>query len=1346
MILLVFIIIVIILLFYYIKKIEKYDLVTDYYGVQVKPVETLDLEVLDEGSLHLRFDHSKQAWDLYFGDSSDDNPEIYREYLITSIMKDIHDSKTGNKKVPSYDFGTDYGYKLLKRNDMLYFYEDSSKLNYLIFNWVIPTNDLYVPINPPTFTVNIVNSGLDVTANFTNVKNPNYKYTVSIHEEGEKPNTRPSNLMSQEKKGYNKEIISYKFNDNEEETFSLNWKENSPGTKKYIVKLNGRTHSKNHEITINNDDNTGNGIYKINKINFKWYNTNGINETVEEWVIVVKKDGYAPLETINIVKDDSDFFKNFKETPNLELLKDHAFKNTDDIAGIKVYLYYFDNSGIKKLLNTSEFLPLNQKDFNMELSNYFQPINDDFTNKNWTDIYSERNKDCVAEFVKDGNEYICDKDANENNTGGFNCQNWKYNITVEGIGEGNKCLKNNNDVITVNWPTQTNLQKYKNFEVSVSLNPNDNSDLINNPLLNAVNFGEHFKDPENNLDCIGSWETTDGIIENCDDKDYLTCQKWTYNITREKTGNGTECNKNKGDELITKYPSSESMILYKPDIDTKWNSIDDLNPNKNSLLEEEPTMYVKPFEDYKEINGNSETEIQKELKITDENIHLYSYNCYNNDTDLMMAMNDKYTVIYEYTDCDQYKGLFHLIYNDTKEEKNNIVVDIKNDSKKNISSIDILDDYVIVGLKDEGKVYIFEIDSNGNLTTKNTKTENDGAAIIEFQKSIYDTGENRGNYFRMNGFGTNVAFSGNYLVVTAPVYKMYVLEPKDWQNKWQWDSIKTGVTYIYEKGDGDYWDTNGTLIEDISDNIAVSDNTVIIGKNIYKQNLEGKWIKIQTLTHEGPVSILDNYMLVGSPNNNAVYMYINKGGTDPWNKEETIVPSDNPKEFDKFGCSVSLSNNYAIIGAEGEQTRRGAVYIYKRIYGKLDKGTRVYKPEHPVDKKFGSSVAVSDNYAVILPSTLGVYVIDLLNVNYSEIEVLNDDERDYVRYVWIGYEWAGSYIWWDKSNNKFFDATTDDSAYEGYKAQDKSLTLHKIKVISNDEDIVEGFGETYGNVESRTTGQSKKGGTVKWGEHRSIMFDKNATSSKNDYFGTQRDKNDNWIKIDLGKNYPVEDIQRVEVYNNSHSWLKKYWGGTYVKLLNFEEDEIRRSNEMVTKYANEASTYYQQDFTFPTKDEIVKYIWIGFEKDVDYYSLALSDIRVFASVNGSMTKNITSGFGTRYSQVETSGYKMAKDQDKEYKENELPAQVLFQGKFDNYYQTTPGKLNWIKINLGKAYKIEDIKRVEVYNTNATNLSYSTWDDIYVKILDLNGNEIKRIISYDSETNVVASSKKFINDN
>ena len=375
MILVVLIILLFILLRWYTNNYEKYELGTDSYDIQVKPVEILDVEynIGQSGEVsfetyHLRFNPDNQTWDLYQGSSQDyvkDTTLISKESIFTVKYKNILDGKTGkSKQVPSYEYTYEsiyYNYKLEETGDV-----ENPILNFSrIFNWQnsvevrlffqVPLNDLYVPIDPPTFDTSISNTGLDVTASFTNVINPSSKYTVSIHD-----------------KTTGNEIISYTLNQNRGETFSLNWKENSPGTKKYTVKLNGRTHSSDHEITIDGDD--SGGIYKIEKINFKWNNTNGVNESVEKWVIVVKKDGYAPLETKNIVKDGTDFFKNFTDTPNVELLNGYAFKSSDDRSGIKIYLYYVDKNGIKTLLSTSDPLDLNRDDFNMEISKGFEPL------------------------------------------------------------------------------------------------------------------------------------------------------------------------------------------------------------------------------------------------------------------------------------------------------------------------------------------------------------------------------------------------------------------------------------------------------------------------------------------------------------------------------------------------------------------------------------------------------------------------------------------------------------------------------------------------------------------------------------------------------------------------------------------------------------------------------------------------------------------------------------------------------------------------------------------------------------------------------------------------------------
>ena len=89
MILVVLIILLFILLRWYTNNYEKYELVTDSYDIQVKPVEILDVEY---ETYHLRFNPDKQTWDLYQGSSQDyvkDTTLISFESIFTVKYKNM---------------------------------------------------------------------------------------------------------------------------------------------------------------------------------------------------------------------------------------------------------------------------------------------------------------------------------------------------------------------------------------------------------------------------------------------------------------------------------------------------------------------------------------------------------------------------------------------------------------------------------------------------------------------------------------------------------------------------------------------------------------------------------------------------------------------------------------------------------------------------------------------------------------------------------------------------------------------------------------------------------------------------------------------------------------------------------------------------------------------------------------------------------------------------------------------------------------------------------------------------------------------------------------------------------
>ena len=1160
MILVVIIILLFILLRWYTNNFERYETEygTDFYGVQVKPVETLNI-IKQSGFTenfniyHLRLNSDKQAWDLYPGSSEEYTTD--KEISFESIVK--LKNKNG---VASYHFR-----EVSKNSDddkWSWIRPDSpkDKIEFLTHdgttNWyyILPVNDLYVPIDPPTFDTSVSNTGLDVTVSFSNVTKPNPKYTVSIHDENDD------------------EITSYTFSESVGETFNLNWKENSPGTKQYTVKLNGRIHS-NYEITIEGDDSKGK--YKINKINFKWNNTNGVNESVYKWVIVVKKDGYAPFETRTITKDSSNFFNNFTDTPTVELLKGYAFKDSSEITGIKIYLYYIHKNGIKKLLYTSDPLDLNEQDFNREITNFFDPLGKDtFTSRTWdTDIYTDHNKDCVAEFVKDGNEYSCDK-SGSGTTGDYTCQKWRYNISVEGIGDRTKCLKDSNEIITVNWPSVNTLTNYSTFtEIEDDdKDPNKNSDLVNTPLTFADAFEDHRVQDVHNIDCKGSWIKDSVPTENCDDKDYLTCQDWKYNVTQNRTGTGTACESNHDQTLTVKYPSSDAMTLYLPPDDiVKWETVDDLNPNKTTELINSSDMYVTPFEDYKRSVGDDftpiETRIRKELKIKESDIvRLTSSQDSSTSLGNSVVTNGKWSLAGQPYNCSSCYGSVHL-YNNDRNFKRTIVGSTHPDWSKSFgSSVAMSDKHIIVSAYKQSKVYLYDIGDRG-LIDNVMEIDGGKAEVLTENRYVSDNPPN-------SEFGKSVAISDDYAVVTVPQATVKLSS-----GSYNASRTYTSIIYIYEKDQLGNWKTEKTdrkeITDHYSDSITVSGDIIAMGVNnnvhIYERDSDGEWSKIQTLEGTGSfghsISISDGYMLIGAPGDNKAYMYEKSGGNNGWVQMGDAITREGAGQWASFGRAVSLSNDYAIIGEDSGKSK-GAVTIYKRIYGRLDMGTQVFAPERQDGAVFGSSVSVSDKYAIIgAPGEAksknvnvgAVYLIDLSKVEHADIDIKEEEEGAIVQYVWVGFE----------------------SDYEHY------LALHKIKVMSGGVDIVEGFGVYDDDNNPKGAEYSSVSSSSYWlnGSNpynpEKIPFVQNETVGPLTTFFVSSKAKSNWIKMKLKKKYKVSEIDEVEVWNSTKSsWWKKQWMGTFVKLLDFDGNEIIKSKEKVPETSSEAVKTGYQKFTF----------------------------------------------------------------------------------------------------------------------------------------------------------------------
>jgi hypothetical protein len=125
------------------------------------------------------------------------------------------------------------------------------------------------------------------------------------------------------------------------------------------------------------------------------------------------------------------------------------------------------------------------------------------------------------------------------------------------------------------------------------------------------------------------------------------------------------------------------------------------------------------------------------------------------------------------------------------------------------------------------------------------------------------------------------------------------------------------------------------------------------------------------------VSLSGDYAIVGAryedPNNinnaGAAYIYTRDPSTGVWGSEQKIQASDKAAD-DQFGYSVSISGGYAIVGARLEDTggtNAGAAYMYKRdpTTGVWGSEQKIQASDKQASDQFGYSVSISGDYAIV---------------------------------------------------------------------------------------------------------------------------------------------------------------------------------------------------------------------------------------------------------------------------------------------------------------------------------------------------------------------------------------------
>ncbi len=294
------------------------------------------------------------------------------------------------------------------------------------------------------------------------------------------------------------------------------------------------------------------------------------------------------------------------------------------------------------------------------------------------------------------------------------------------------------------------------------------------------------------------------------------------------------------------------------------------------------------------------------------------------------------------------------------------------------SSVSICGEYAIVGAvgdseggSNAGAAYIYQRDENGDWS--------EVAKLLPFENGIG------------LGFGSSVSIFGDYAIVSVPYEDMDGVGPR------------VGAAYIFKRDQNGSWleaakirASDAQTFDEFGISVCLSDEYAIVGAQdedeggnsagaayIYKRDENDNWYEVEKLIASdaevdgkfgNSVSISGDYAIVGAPGENvseedagAAYIY-KRDENNNWYEVEKLTSSDSQSN-DFFGDAVSISGDYAIVGAPGENVSEedaGAAYIYKR-----DENNNWYEVEKLTSSDsqsndhFGSNVSISGDYAIV---------------------------------------------------------------------------------------------------------------------------------------------------------------------------------------------------------------------------------------------------------------------------------------------------------------------------------------------------------------------------------------------
>jgi predicted lipoprotein len=239
-------------------------------------------------------------------------------------------------------------------------------------------------------------------------------------------------------------------------------------------------------------------------------------------------------------------------------------------------------------------------------------------------------------------------------------------------------------------------------------------------------------------------------------------------------------------------------------------------------------------------------------------------------------------------------------------------------------------------------------------------------------------------------FGGAVAISGKYAIVGATEEDS--------------GASNTGAAYIYVQNDNQSWTevnklqaSNPVATNSFGCAVAISGKYAFVGAKledtgardagsvyVFEQKSDGAWYQVQQLQASdkeaydyfgSSVSLFENYAVIGAPGEDtngsasgAAYVF-EQDEVGRWHEVKKLK-SSNAKANDNFGHSVSVNGSNAIIGAYLLDTdgvnAAGACFVFERnVAGNWQEVQQLKANDKEANDNFGISVGIDGNFAVV---------------------------------------------------------------------------------------------------------------------------------------------------------------------------------------------------------------------------------------------------------------------------------------------------------------------------------------------------------------------------------------------